>query len=436
MYKNSNGLMSSGLINYIRWLFFPSRFIFPRSRKMERYLSIPGWETIEFVSSQEELKEINKATGKRYLGGAGNEFLSPLFGNSSVFTMDGDKHRLSRKIVGTSLSKKNIDKLDYQITLLIEQELEKLERYTLTCVGKFTRKTSMKIISSIVLNMNDREDVSTLYTAFEATTGYLANVVSYCKPFWKNKGPLSVGAMVSRRVATIDSIIYKRIRLEQELQKKGPYAGTTTIECLVREQAKHGYDDRFIRDNLVSTIAAGYDTTGAAAMWMLHWFSLHANDSDQSIFEKLRNNPKYIESFVHESLRICPPLEILPRRENDDLDQVGNDRVAKRKPLVCPCPHRVHHDKDIFKNPEEFSPYRFSEKKFTQTEYFPFGAASRLCLGSNLAIKILMSLLTQLVARDDYFHIYKKKFSPVRRNVSIWPSVFTLGKFGAVPRSD
>lgn len=401
--------------DYLAWLFKPTALLVPAQGKAHgpTVVRVPGWETLQLVSDCETLEQVNRATGHAFFGGSGNEFLTPLFGFQSVFTLDGDRHRLARRLIAGSLSQRRFANMMPQLDKIIASELEGVARQKGAInVGRLARRMAMKMTCLAVLGESEPDVAARLLPAFEGVTGFLANIVSYRKSFYA-RAPFPLNHMIAGRVATardhIDALIGQ--------QRSSGFEGQSVIQTLLRAQQEEEFDDIFIRDNLISIISAGYDTTGSALSWTLFWLSQDAAFADLRKRSADIGDAEAISQFVSEVLRYCPPLEILPRRPDE---KVARDPGVT---MVCPCPFQAHHNPATFDRPDEFRPSRFAERKYLPTEYFPFGAASRLCLGINIATPFLHMVVRQLLERNQYFRFRNRRFSPVRRNVSLWPNV-------------
>lgn len=422
----------------IRWMFFP-RTILDASSKCP-LVKLHNWDYLLFVSEPDLVKQINKATGSIFLGGKGNEFLGSLLGQQSVFLLDGEKHKLARtlvsKAIGTDKVNKNKTKLKETIRCFVE-DIEKKNRFDLTST---IRRLTFQISASFVFPQNNPQLESELFKRIEKTTGLLANLVSYNRKFWYPIGKISVGHVVKMYVERIDQLIYEQIdRVKNRtIENKNP---SSLIEILVSEQSVYHYNDGFIRDNIVSVLTAGYDTTGSALSWICFWYS---KLSDDEILE-LRNREQYnnssnklLSSFISECLRYCSPIEILPRKislsnteHRDKAHSIINSQYIKSHDtktlmendgIVAVCPYAVHHNEAIYKEPYKFDRMRFVDKQYKPHEYFPFGASARYCLGADLGYSILEEFVRLLLLKKKTIKIRKvMKYKPVRRNVSLWP---------------
>lgn len=398
---------------YLAWLFKPSLILLPPDQKEQlQVFEVPGWETLQFVSDPDKLKELNRAIGTEYFGGRGNGFLTALFGAQSVFTLDGDMHRLARRVIAPALTQARVEELRPALVAIVEAEVAIANRKRKINAGQLARTITMRAACLAILGITDRNHALQLLQRFEAVTGFLANIVSYRKAFWSG-GPFPLNLFVNRRIGRVRNSVDALIDTARIAGGKGG----SVLDALVAGQTQGGYGDVFIRDNLVATLAAGYDTTGSAVTWMLFWLSQADNFAVLQHRSDEIGREAALDQFVSETLRYCPPLEILPRAPGE------NATVADGATMVCACPLRTHHDPKIFASPEKFDPARFDGRHYKLSEYYPFGSASRLCLGINIAPVLMKLLLGHLLDSKMHYRFDKRRFSPVRRNVSLWPSV-------------
>ncbi|MBN8499739.1 MAG: cytochrome P450 [Sphingomonadales bacterium] len=431
--------MKNVATDYIAWLFFPSRFLFPQrsdrwslsDRQAPPIIRVLGWENLQLKVDPEELTAFNTLVGETFLAGSGNAFLEPLFGKHSAFTLDGPEHRLARRLISQAINRASIEQVVEHMPDFLDRELANMTEGRQIRVGKVMRRVTMRAMCLAILGVTDETVVQRLLGKFEAATGYFANLVSYNKAFWKARGKLSVGAEVERRTTAIDDVILEMIDHRRAIvlqEGVDDHSPRDLLSHLLLSQTVHGYSDVFIRDNLVATLAAGYDTTGSAITWMLFWLGKDMNsrlDLCAYYGTDTVEYDRHAEAFISEVMRYCPPLEILPRRPVREQAEAAH---LDEPTLVCPCPHQIHHSSTVYGDPAAFRPGRFLDRKFAPTEYFPFGLGNRLCLGINLARRILRVTLDWCMDTGIYLEFRSTKFRPIRRNVSLWPSFRTTAK--------
>jgi cytochrome P450 len=422
--------------DHVSWLFFPRRFLF--SGAVPKNYRVIGWENLRFVHSQEELRAVGKGTGDVFLGGAGNGFLEILFGSQSVFRLDGERHQLARQIAGGAMGRCAGPDYTNAIDRYVDEALDAARSRRLLALAPWSRALTMRAMCKLVLDIDDAAIAHRYFRRFEATTTYLANLVTYTKWMWHPHGRFSIGSIANRVVKHVDKLVFDTIRD----RRAAGASGASPLDALIRAQDAHGYDDRFIRDNIVSLLAAGYETTGAAIAWMLYWAS------QKGTYTSLRDKRaagdfEYLTAFRQECLRYCPPIEILPRKVAQNrtaaavqvLPDLATDRAGDELPMVCPFVHRVHHDASVHANPEQFDPERFRGRNYRPTEYLPFGQGRRFCLGAAAGQRLMDRTLERLLARGPHFRLLSSAFNPIRRNVTIWPGIFLFARVQQDERS-
>ena len=168
--------MTRKRVNLRKWYFSPRKYLFPHLDGLplteNRLLKVPGWSALDLIVDEAELAAINKATGTEYLGGAGNEFLTPLFGTQSVFTIDHEMHRLARKLSMPALSRKKVDSMHPLVVDIVRSQLDCVMMGSAMKIGHFFRLLANKIAYAFVISPKlETENVSALHKALEKATG-------------------------------------------------------------------------------------------------------------------------------------------------------------------------------------------------------------------------------------------------------------------------
>ncbi|AUS81255.1 cytochrome P450 [Actinoalloteichus sp. AHMU CJ021] len=168
-----------------------------------------------------------------------------------------------------------------------------------------------------------------------------------------------------------------------------------------------------MRDELVTLLLAGHETTASTLGW-----SLHLIDRHPPVAERLRAEARavlgdraprhedltrltYTQMVVKEAMRLYPPVWILPRIAQED-DEVGGYHVPAGADVLI-CPYTLHRHPAWWPDPDRFDPERFAPDQLEgrpRYAYLPFGAGPRFCVGSNLgmleAVFVLAVLMREL----------------------------------------
>jgi cytochrome P450 len=157
--------------------------------------------------------------------------------------------------------------------------------------------------------------------------------------------------------------------------------------------------DRRMRDELVTLLLAGHETTASTVGWTLHLVSQHPDvharlrDEAMTVYGDRRpvhsDLPKlrYTNMVLQEAMRLYPPVWILPRR-TIDADEVGGYHVPAGAEVLI-CPYTLHRHPRYWPDPDRFDPSRFDpDVPTTRPRYahIPFGGGPRFCVGNHLGM--------------------------------------------------
>ncbi|MDJ1137243.1 cytochrome P450 [Streptomyces iconiensis] len=161
------------------------------------------------------------------------------------------------------------------------------------------------------------------------------------------------------------------------------------------------YTDQLIRDELVTLLVAGHETTASTLTWLHLLLDRNPEAREQALAaggEGSAERGRAIQALVHETLRFYPSAWVLPRYAAQDDTLVGYTVEAGTDILVCP--YLTHRDPELWPDPERFDPRRFTTPDNRPTHpgaYFPFGIGPRACLGLQFALRESTVLLEHLL---------------------------------------
>src|SRR5439155_3876722 len=205
---------------------------------------------------------------------------------------------------------------------------------------------------------------------------------------------------------TVSAIIEERRTDDRE------YADLLAMLFAARDQdTGEAMSDREVRDQVITLMLAGYETTANALTW--NWYLLSQNPRPMAVLaEEVRavlsgrvatvaDLPQlpYNRMVLDESMRLYPPAWILGRRALAE-DRLG-DQVIPAGSVVALCPYTMHRNPAFWDEPEEFRPERFTRDRAAARPpfaYFPFGGGPRLCIGHNFAL-LESQLITATLAQ-------------------------------------
>ncbi|MFJ5049781.1 cytochrome P450 [Streptomyces sp. NPDC088719] len=167
-----------------------------------------------------------------------------------------------------------------------------------------------------------------------------------------------------------------------------------------------------LRQELVTLLLAGHETTASTLGWTLHLLERHP-EVRAAVREEARgvlgerlpdvgdlHRLTWTTKVVQEAMRLYPPVWVLPRVAQRE-DEVGGYTVSAKADVLI-CPYIMHRNPSLWENPERFAPERFDPQAVASRPryaYIPFGAGPRFCVGSNLGMMEAV-FVTALITRD------------------------------------
>lgn len=200
-------------------------------------------------------------------------------------------------------------------------------------------------------------------------------------------------------LARIDDVAHAAISRARHTPPgpEGPGLLHTLLEA-GREQP--AYTDRLIRDELVTLLVAGYETTATTLTWLYRLLDRHPEERTAALAAGPDGSParaEAVRALVGETMRLYPVAWLLPRHATED-DTVAGHRVTAGS-TVLTCPYLTHRDPELWPEPDVFRPARFlstGHRPAGTGAYYPFGLGPRACLGAQFATReaaVLLGLL-------------------------------------------
>ncbi|MEU2245185.1 cytochrome P450 [Streptomyces sp. NPDC018338] len=153
------------------------------------------------------------------------------------------------------------------------------------------------------------------------------------------------------------------------------------------------YTDRLIRDELVTLLVAGYESSARTLTWAFVLLDRHPE-----VMERAAGDARAVEAVLSETLRLYPTGWLLPRQAVAD-ETLDGLRIPAGTDLLV-CPYLTHRDPEVWPDPEAFVPERFPVRTpLPPGAYLPFGIGPRACLGTRFAMREMEVLLGGLLAR-------------------------------------
>jgi cytochrome P450 len=206
-------------------------------------------------------------------------------------------------------------------------------------------------------------------------------------------------------------IISDRRRLTRDRSGTDAMGLPFTVHCpndLLQHLIDAGLTDQVIRDQILTMLIAGHDTSTALLAWTFALLGQHPDIFARVVEEANRmDQSPLLDQVIKESLRLYPPIHIGNRRVVEKIDFREGTILAGERMFYSI--YLTHRDPTIWENAEEFCPDRFSqERKTSPFSYIPFGGGPRVCIGAAFGQAEARTVLARLLQTHTFAFTHHK----------------------------
>lgn len=351
-------------------------------------------------------REILSNQAEKLTWGEAFKILEPIDGPTALILSDGVDHARRKKVVLPAFHRRRIDTYFDVMCEQADQSFDSLAGRDRVDIYAHLRFTVRTIVIKCLFGdaLADRE--LQLTKNFETAIRYVNRSPAFR---FDHAWPGTAFRRATRARERLDSIVYSEI----QRRRLNPRIGTDDVlDWLLQAQDGEKLDDREVRDQAVSLIAAGYDTTASAIGWAIAMTLSHHEVTarlQQELAELFGNSrltleglrrARYLEAVILETLRLFPPGVVSARKAHAVLQIESFDIPAGS--MVAYSAHVTHRDPAVFVDPERFDPERvLGAAHIDPFALVGFGGGPRRCIGSAFATQELMVLLATFVRRVD-----------------------------------
>jgi unspecific monooxygenase len=197
-----------------------------------------------------------------------------------------------------------------------------------------------------------------------------------------------------------------------------------------RDENGQPMSDVELRDELITLLIAGHETTATSLTWALYWIN-HVPQVRAKLLQELDNlgeNPDaneifklpYLNAVCSETLRIYPVAMLaLNRLVKSPFELMGYNLEAGT--IVIPCIYLTHHREDLYPDSKQFKPERFLERQFSPAEFVPFGGGNRRCIGMAFALFEMKLVLANVLSNWNMELADTQPVQPARKGALLGP---------------
>src|SRR4051794_34731826 len=341
---------------------------------------------LTYLADPAACKEVFTGDADVFRAGEANQFMRPTLGEASLLLLDGDAHLRTRKLMLPPFHGAAVRRY---AGVMAEVAAEEIERWPLGrpfAVRPSMQRITLGVILRTVFGLEEGER---LHRLRELLTALMDQTPAYLWFEWLrvDLGPQSPYGRFLRLRDRVDAILFDEIarrRRDPALAKR-----VDVLSLLVRA----GLPDGALRDELMTLLLAGHETTATGLAWTCERLARHP-----AVGARARDDDDYLEATVKEVLRIRPVVLDVARVVAGPAQVAGFD--IEPGTMVTPGITTVQRAGEVWPDPEAFRPERFRDGSPAPYSWIPFGGGVRRCVGAafaQLEMKVVMRAVLERV---------------------------------------
>jgi cytochrome P450 len=350
------------------------------------------------LSNPEHIKQVFTGNPRVFHAGEGNRVLLPVLGEHSLLLLDEDAHIEQRKLLLSPLHGQRMQRYGEMMREIAAKEIESWPSGEPYRLRPRMQAITLEIILRAVFGLEQGERLERLRVELRRLLDMLTRPQMLLFPLVLGPERLARFGPFQRMHAQVDELIYAELA---ERRREGDLDQREDILSMLL-QARHESDgspmtDRELRDELLTLLVAGHETTATALAWAVERLVRHPDKLARLGEEVRAGENEYLDAVVNETLRLRPVISLVARRLTEPAEVGGWQLPAGV--TVAPSIYLAHRRPDIYPNPDRFEPERFLENPPGTYTWIPFGGGVRRCIGGAFAQFEMQVVLAELVGR-------------------------------------
>ena len=350
-----------------------------------------------FVTRPEDIKKVFTASPADLHAGEANRILLPVVGPQSLLLLDEGEHMEHRKLLLPPFHGKRMQAYGESMARIAADEIETWPLGEPYKLRPRMQAVTLEIILRTVFGVRENERLEALRVALRR----LLDMVTSPRQalFLIALGPEKISRFgpFQRVVESVDRLIGAEIADHRESGDLAEREDILSLMLQARHEDGSPMSDAELRDELVTLLVAGHETTANALAWAVERLVRHPEKLERLGADVAAGDDAYLKAVVQETLRLRPVISLVNRSLKVPFEVGGYELPAGVK--VAPCIYLVHRDPEIYPEPDRFLPERFLDNAPGTYTWIPFGGGVRRCIGGAFAQYEMEVVLRELVTR-------------------------------------
>ncbi|MFN6470680.1 MAG: cytochrome P450 [Nostoc sp. SerVER01] len=424
------------LMQLLQWIFNPLELMETSAKAYGECfsLNLTANNPIVLFSNPQAIQQIFTAPLEQLDARGSAQLLGSLLGENSLILLSGASHQRQRRLLTPPFHGDRMKAYGQIIANITNEVISKWKIGEPFSIRDSMQEISLRVILQAVFGLNQGERLTKLQgllrSVLELSGSPLRASITFFPILQVDWGNWSPWGIFLRQMQQIDEILYSEIKERRDR----PDASRTDILSLMmsaRDVNGEPMTDVELRDELMTLLVAGHETTASALTWAIYWIH-HLPEVREKLLTELDNvseNPDwneisrlpYLTAVCQETLRIYPIVMLtIPRIVKTPIEIMGYE--LQPGTLLTGSIYLMHHREDLYPEPNQFKPERFLQRQYSQYEYLPFGGGNRTCIGMAFAMFEMKLVLATVLSQMNLALVDNYPVKPTRRGITLGPS--------------
>jgi cytochrome P450 family 135 len=384
-----------------RFMLQPTRFLEDCARRFGDTFTVnlSAERTVVITSDPDTIKRVFTGDPTELLAGVGNVPLKPLLGPRSVLLLDGPEHLRQRRLMLPAFHGERMRTYGEAMRAAAERQVRRWPVGTSFPTQPSMQAITLDVILRAVFGVDDDRQAermaAPLKAMLDATSSQLRLLLMQLT---KSEGasPRSPWGRFRALVAPADAVVREQIATRRADPHAEERDDILSLLLAARDEDDQPLTDDELRDELMTLLLAGHETTATALTWTLERIVRHPGVLARLVAEQREGGDEYLDAVIKETLRLRPVVPAVARHLT--VPFVVKDWELPAGVNVAPSIYLLHRRADLYPEPLAFRPERFLEQPAGTYEWIPFGGGIRRCLGASFALFEMKVVLSTILA--------------------------------------
>ena len=407
----------------LAWAFAPTWLMDHCARRLGETFALtffPSGMKLTLLSDPEAVKTVFTAPPEVAPSGAANSPVAPVMGRHSVIVLTGPEHMRQRKLLLPPFHGERMREYEDVIVEATRRDMAGWPLGRAMRLQPHTRAITLEVILRAVFGV-EAERMGAMRTAIaellKPVSTPMMIMLALRMPSMQRPGG-AFGAALDR----VDALIYEELRRRRGQQDLSERTDILSLLMQARDEEGNEMTDSELRDELITLLLAGHETTATSVAWAIERLVRHPDKLARLVAE-IDAGPeageRYITAVVNETLRVRPVIDGVWRKLTAPAAVGGYHLPAGT--LVFPAITLVQ-TSEAFPDSDEFRPDRFLDGSPPPYTFIPFGGGPRRCIGASFAIMEMKTVLSTVLEQIELRAAERRPEKPRVHHVTQVPS--------------